>query len=155
MVIAGRCHCGNLSFALTWEPDPVEIPARACGCTFCVKHGNLWTATPDAALEVAVREPSLVSRYAFETLGYRRYEWKCNSHNAPSQRAALRYGFVFEGVMRAHMIAKGRNRDTAMFSMLDSEWPVRKANFERWLAPENFVDGRQIASLGAMNGVAG
>ena len=94
----------------------------------------------------------LLARYAFETLGYRRYEWKCNAHNAPSWRAALRYGFVFEGVMRAHMIAKGRNRDTAMFSMLDSEWPARKANFERWLRPENFASGKQIESLGAMNG---
>ena len=95
----------------------------------------------------------LLARYAFETLGYRRYEWKCNSHNAASRRAALRYGFVFEGVLRQQMIAKGRNRDTAMFSMLDGEWPARKANFERWLAPENFVDGKQVASLGAMNGV--
>lgn len=94
----------------------------------------------------------LLARYAFETLGYRRYEWKCNSLNAASRRAALRYGFVFEGVLRQHMIAKGRNRDTAMFSMLDSEWPARKANFERWLRPENFVDGKQIESLSALNG---
>ena len=94
----------------------------------------------------------LLARYAFETLGYRRYEWKCNAHNAASRRAALRYGFVFEGVMRQHMIAKGRNRDTAMFSMLDSEWPTRKANFERWLRPENFVNGKQVESLSALNG---
>lgn len=94
----------------------------------------------------------LLARYAFEALGYRRYEWNCNSHNAGSRRAALRYGFAFEGVMRQHMIAKGRNRDTAWFSMLDSEWPARKANFERWLAPDNFAaDGGQIASLRAMN----
>lgn len=95
----------------------------------------------------------LLARYAFETLGYRRYEWKCNSHNAPSRRAALRYGFAFEGILRQHMVAKGRSRDTAMFSMLDSEWPARKANFERWLAPDNFgADGRQKLSLGALNG---
>ena len=68
----------------------------------------------------------LLARYVFETLGYRRYEWKCNALNAPSRRAALRYGFVFEGILRQHMIAKGRNRDTAYFSMLDSEWPARK-----------------------------
>ncbi len=97
----------------------------------------------------------LLARYAFETLGYRRYEWKCNSHNAASRRAALRYGFVFEGILRQHMIAKGRSRDTAMFSMLDSEWPARKANFERWLAPDNFgADGQQKLSLGALNGAA-
>lgn len=97
----------------------------------------------------------LLARYAFETLGYRRYEWKCHSHNAASRRAALRYGFIFEGILRQQMIAKGRNRDTVMFSMLDSEWPARKANFERWLAPANFdADGRQIESLSALNTAA-
>jgi RimJ/RimL family protein N-acetyltransferase len=96
----------------------------------------------------------LLARYAFETLGYRRYEWKCNSLNAASRRAALRYGFVYEGTFRQHVIAKGRNRDNAWFSMLDSEWPARKRNFERWLAPENFTtDGKQILSLSALNGV--
>jgi RimJ/RimL family protein N-acetyltransferase len=96
----------------------------------------------------------LLARYAFETLRYRRYEWKCHSHNAASRRAALRYGFSFEGILRQHMIAKGRNRDTAMFSMLDSEWTARKANFERWLAVENFAaDGKQKLSLRALNGV--
>ena len=95
----------------------------------------------------------LLARYAFETLGYRRYEWKCNALNAASRRAALRYGFSYEGTFRQHLIAKGRNRDNAWFSMLDSEWPARKANFERWLAPENFTaDGRQKLSLRAMNG---
>jgi RimJ/RimL family protein N-acetyltransferase len=95
----------------------------------------------------------LLARYAFETLGYRRYEWKCNALNAPSWRAALRYGFVHEGVLRQHLIAKGRNRDNAYFSMLDSEWPQRKASFERWLAPENFTsDGKQILSLRELNG---
>jgi RimJ/RimL family protein N-acetyltransferase len=95
----------------------------------------------------------LLARYAFETLRCRRYEWKCNAFNAPSRRAALRYGFTFEGILRAHMIVKGRHRDTAYFSMLDSEWPARKANFERWLAPENFdADGKQKVSLGTLNG---
>lgn len=90
----------------------------------------------------------LFARYAFETLGYRRYEWKCNALNAASRRAAERYGFTFEGIFRQHMIVKGRNRDTAWFSILDTEWPLRKAAFERWLAPANFDDqGRQKASL--------
>ena len=98
----------------------------------------------------------LLARYAFETLGYRRYEWKCNALNAASRRAALRYGFSYEGTFRQHLIAKGRNRDNAWFSMLDSEWPARKASFERWLAPDNFAsDGRQKMSLGTMNGVGG
>jgi RimJ/RimL family protein N-acetyltransferase len=96
----------------------------------------------------------LLARYAFETLGYRRYEWKCNALNAPSRRAAFRYGFVFEGILRQHMIVKGRSRDTAYFSMLDSEWPTRKAAFERWLAPENFdAQGRQRTSLSELNAV--
>ena len=71
-------------------------------------------------------------------LGYRRYEWKCNALNAPSMRAAERLGFTYEGTFRQHMIVKGRNRDTAWFSMLDGEWPARKPAFERWLAPANF-----------------
>ena len=95
----------------------------------------------------------LLARYVFETLGYRRYEWKCNALNAPSRRAALRYGFTFEGILRQHMIAKGHNRDTAYYSMLDSEWPARKAAFERWLAPENFdAAGQQRVSLSELNG---
>ena len=94
----------------------------------------------------------LLARYAFETLGNRRYEWKCNALNAPSRRAALRYGFAFEGILRQHTIAKGRSRDTAYFSMLDSEWPARKAAFECWLAPENFdAEGRQLQSLAALH----
>lgn len=94
----------------------------------------------------------LAARYAFETLGYRRYEWKCNALNQPSRRAALRYGFVYEGTFRHHLIAKGRNRDNAWFSMLAEEWPARKANYERWLSPDNFgADGRQKISLAALN----
>jgi RimJ/RimL family protein N-acetyltransferase len=90
----------------------------------------------------------LMARHIFEDLGYRRYEWKCNALNAPSRSAALRLGFTFEGVFRQHMIVKGCNRDTAWFSMLDSEWPKRKAAFERWLDPENFDgEGRQKVSL--------
>jgi RimJ/RimL family protein N-acetyltransferase len=95
----------------------------------------------------------LLARYVFETLGYRRYEWKCNVLNQPSYRAAPRLGFTYEGLFRQHMIVKGRNRDTAWFSMLDSEWPARKAAFEQWLAPENFgPDGKQKVSLATLNG---
>jgi RimJ/RimL family protein N-acetyltransferase len=95
----------------------------------------------------------LLARHAFETLGYRRYEWKCNALNAPSRAAALRYGFKFEGILRAHMIIRGRNRDTAYFSMLDSEWPACKAAFEQWLAPENFdAGGKQKRTLVSLRG---
>ncbi|MCW8808778.1 MAG: hypothetical protein OQK79_11810 [Rhodanobacter sp.] len=67
MLIHGCCHCGNITFALGWEPDPAEIPARACTCSFCVKHGGVWTSHPAGSLKVAVKEPALVSRYAFGT----------------------------------------------------------------------------------------
>jgi hypothetical protein len=67
MLIHGQCHCGNIGFDLTWEPDPVWIPARACGCSFCTKHGAVWTSNPDATLQVHVADPGLVSHYAFGT----------------------------------------------------------------------------------------
>lgn len=67
MVIRGKCHCGNISFSLAWEPEPAEIPARACTCSFCIKHGGVWTSAPGGALEVVVKEPARVSKYAFGT----------------------------------------------------------------------------------------
>lgn len=97
----------------------------------------------------------LMARHVFEDLGYRRYEWKCDALNAPSRTAALRLGFTFEGIFRQHMIIKGRNRDTAWFSMLDSEWPARKAAFERWLDPSNFdANRKQKSSLRALPAMA-
>ena len=96
----------------------------------------------------------LVGDYGF-SLGYRRYEWKCNNRNEPSKRAALRFGFQYEGLFRQHMVVKGENRDTAWFSILDSEWPVRAQAFRRWLAPDNFdARGNQKRSLGAFNQIA-
>lgn len=90
----------------------------------------------------------LMMRYVFEELGYRRYEWKCDALNAPSIAAAKRLGFTFEGVFRQAVVYKGRNRDTAWLSVLDSEWPALKARFERWLDAGNFdAEGRQKASL--------
>ena len=120
-----------------------------------VEVGNVLY-TPAIQRTVGATEAQyLFARYVFDELGYRRYEWKCNDLNAPSKRAALRLGFTFEGVFRQHMIVKGRNRDTAWFSMLYSEWPARRAAFERWLAPENFdAAGRQKTSLSSLNGTA-
>ncbi|HET9147382.1 MAG TPA: GNAT family protein [Acetobacteraceae bacterium] len=90
----------------------------------------------------------LMMRRAFDELGYRRYEWKCDSLNAPSRRAAERYGFTFEGVFRQALVTKGRNRDTAWFSIIGCEWPEIRRAFEAWLAPENFgADGRQRRGL--------
>jgi RimJ/RimL family protein N-acetyltransferase len=119
-----------------------------------VEVGNIVYSPALQRTPLATEAQYLIARYAFETLRYRRYEWKCNALNAPSKRAAQRFGFIYEGLFRQHMIVKGRNRDTDWFSMLGSEWPARKANFERWLAPENFDrDGRQKTSLMALNKV--
>jgi RimJ/RimL family protein N-acetyltransferase len=91
---------------------------------------------------------ALMMGRVFDELGYRRYEWKCNALNAPSMRAAIRLGFTYEGTFRQSMIVKGRNRDTAWFSILDREWPRAKAAFQAWLDPSNRdADGRQRASL--------
>lgn len=101
---------------------------------------------------LATEAQFLMARHVFETLGYRRYEWKCNDLNGPSKRAAERFGFSYEGLFRQHMITKGRNRDTAWYAMLDGEWPQRKLAFTRWLDPANFDgDGRQKVSLATMN----
>lgn len=89
-------------------------------------------------------------QWAFEA-GYRRYEWKCNALNAPSRRAAMRLGLSYEGVFRQCQVVKGRNRDTAWYAAIDSEWPTLKAAFETWLSPDNFApDGRQRQSLSSL-----
>ena len=104
-------------------------------------------------LEMAATEAMfLMFTRVFDELGYRRLEWKCNDLNEPSKQAARRLGFTYEGTFRQHMIVKGRNRDTAWFSLLDSEWPAVRANMERWLSPANFdAEGRQRTSLSALN----
>jgi len=110
--------------------------------------GHIWFAPALQRTRASTEALWLMIRHAFD-LGYRRVEWKCNALNAPSRAAALRLGFRFEGVFFRHMIIKGRNRDTAWYSMLAEEWPARRAAFEAWLAPENFdAQGRQHRSLG-------
>jgi hypothetical protein len=90
-------------------------------------------------------------RHIFADLGYRRYEWKCNDRNEPSKRAALRFGFQHEGLFRQHMVVKGENRDTAWYSIIDSEWPRLQKAYEAWLDPANFdASGIQKHSLGEM-----
>lgn len=121
-----------------------------------VEIGNVLYTGPLRRTRAGTEAIYLLVRHAIETLGFRRVEWKCNDRNAASRHAALRYGFTFEGVFRQHMIVKGRNRDTAWYSLLDIEWPKRREAFEQWLAPDNFdADGRQIMSLAQLNGVGG
>jgi len=113
-----------------------------------IEVGNILMAPSLQKTTAATEAMYLMAKHIFDDLGYRRYEWKCNANNIPSRRAALRYGFTFEGIFRQHMIIKGRNRDTAWFSMLDSEWPARKVAFEAWLDPANFdPQGGQRQSL--------
>ena len=97
----------------------------------------------------------LLMDYVFAQLGYRRYEWKCDSLNAPSRQAAQRLGFSFEGIFRQAVVYKGRSRDTAWFSIIDSEWPALRAAFAAWLNPDNFdAHGQQRASLTQLRAAA-
>ncbi|MGD0737434.1 MAG: GNAT family protein [Terracidiphilus sp.] len=113
-----------------------------------IEVGNIMLSPSLQRTTAATEAMYLMAGHAFDYLGYRRYEWKCNALNQPSRRAALRLGFTFEGIFRQHMIIKGQSRDSAWFSMLDGEWPARKKAFESWLAPANFdADGRQRKSL--------
>lgn len=108
-----------------------------------VAHGNGMRRSP-----LSTEAHYLLAKHVFEDLGYRRYEWKCHNENEASKATAARYGFTFEGVFRQHVISKGQNRDTAWFSIIDSEWPRRRQVFELWLDPANFAgDGTQIRRL--------
>ncbi|MGA7088176.1 MAG: GNAT family protein [Candidatus Dormiibacterota bacterium] len=130
---------------------------RALGCAALmridppnrsIEVGNILYSPELQRSRGATEAMYLLARHIFEVLGYRRYEWKCDSLNAPSRRAALRLGFTYEGTFRQHMINKGRNRDTVWFSILDGEWPARRARLERWLDPANFdSQGRQKTAL--------
>jgi RimJ/RimL family protein N-acetyltransferase len=127
-----------------------------------IEVGHLAFSPALQATTAATEAMALMMANAFDELGYRRYEWKCNSLNAPSRRAALRLGFVYEGTFRQAAVVRGRNRDTAWFSVTDIEWPRLKEAFRRWLDPANFgPDGRQRVALssltepGAGNGAGG
>jgi RimJ/RimL family protein N-acetyltransferase len=121
-----------------------------------IEIGHIWFAPELQRTRKATEAIYLLAKTAFDDLGYRRLEWKCDSLNMPSRRAADRFGFTFEGIFRQHMIVKGRNRDTAWFSMTDGEWPSRKAAFEAWLAAENFDSaGEQRRSLAEIRTAAG
>ncbi|MTW18486.1 GNAT family N-acetyltransferase [Rhodoplanes serenus] len=119
-----------------------------------IEVGHLLFSPALARTPGATEAMALMMGRAFDALGYRRYEWKCDVLNAPSRAAALRLGFTFEGVFRAHMIRKGRGRDTAWFSIIEEEWPARRAAFAAWLSPDNFdAEGRQRRRLAELRGV--
>jgi len=113
-----------------------------------IEIGSILWGPAIARTRVATESLFLCARHAFDELGYRRFEWKCNARNEPSIRAARRFGFTYEGTFRQHMVTKGQNRDTAWFAITDGEWPPLRSAFERWLAPDNFDrHGRQQARL--------
>ncbi|MCZ8376247.1 MAG: GNAT family protein [Beijerinckiaceae bacterium] len=113
-----------------------------------IEIGSILWGPAMARSRVATEALFLFAAYAFDGLGYRRFEWKCNDRNEPSKRAALRFGFTYEGLFRQHMVAKGENRDTAWYSMIDPEWPALRAGYEAWLDPDNFdSNGHQKARL--------
>ena len=117
-----------------------------------IEIGHIWFSPAYQNTLQATEALWLMMRHAMDELEYRRLEWKCNAANSDSRSAALRLGFRFEGVFFNHQIVKGRNRDTAWYSIIDSEWPAVAENFRRWLDPDNFDEnGRQLSSLGSMN----
>lgn len=103
-----------------------------------IEIGNIWFSPRMQRTRAATEAMCLLMRHAMDDLGYCRLLWKCNALNAPSRRAAARLGFTYEGTLRAHMVVKGRRRDTAMFSILEDEWPARRVALEAWLADSNF-----------------
>ena len=113
-----------------------------------IEIGHIWLSPSLQRTRQATEAIYVMSRHAFDVLGNRRLEWKCDAANAASRRAAERFGFAYEGVFRQHRVVKGRNRDTAWYSITDAEWPARRAAFEAWLAPSNFdAAGHQRRSL--------
>jgi len=140
---SGRCEGRQALMRITPEHGVIEV-------------GGIYWGSAIARSRIATEAIYLHAHYVFDTLGYRRFEWKCNDRNAPSKRAAARFGFTYEGLFRQHMWTKGANRDSAWFSMLDREWAAIRAGFERWLEPGNFdAAGRQCSRLDAAAGARG
>jgi RimJ/RimL family protein N-acetyltransferase len=120
-----------------------------------IEIGHIWFGSPLQRTTAATEAIYLLASHAFDDLGYRRLEWKCNALNAASRRAAERFGFTFEGVFRNHMVLKGRNRDSAWYAITAEEWPAISAGFLAWLDAANFDDeGRQRRHLGDLIGEA-
>lgn len=124
----GRCEGRQTLMRITPAHRTIEI-------------GNIYWGPAISQSPVTTEANYLFAKYVFDDLGYRRYEWKCDALNAPSRRAAERFGFTYEGLFRRAVINKGRTRDTTWFAMIDEEWPALKAAYEAWLATDNFDSG--------------
>jgi RimJ/RimL family protein N-acetyltransferase len=139
---SGRAEGRQTFMRITPEHHSIEI-------------GNIYWGPAIARTPVTTEALFLFAKYAFEELGYRRFEWKCDALNAPSRAAALRFGFTFEGLFRRAIINKGRSRDTAWYAMIDEEWPALRAAYEQWLSRANFdAEGRQKVRLGDLTRAA-
>ncbi len=132
---SGRCEGRQALMRITPEHGVIEV-------------GSILWGPAIARTRVATEALYLFACYVFDALGYRRFEWKCDARNEPSKRAAARFGFIYEGTFRQHMVVKGENRDTAWFAMLDIDWSTIGKSFEQWLDPSNFDPlGRQKIRL--------
>lgn len=121
----------------------------------CIEIGSIYWGPAISQTSVTTEANFLFAKYAFDDLGYRRFEWKCDALNAPSRRAAERFGFTYEGLFRRAVIIKGRSRDTTWFAMVDDDWPALKAAYQRWLEPANFDPaGQQKLRLGDLTAAA-
>ncbi|MDO8614914.1 MAG: GNAT family protein [Dehalococcoidia bacterium] len=130
------------------RPAGVASYLRADPAMGCIEVGHLSYSPALQRTTAATEAMYLMMRRAFDELGYRRYEWKCNSLNAPSWNAAERLGFRYEGTFRQHWVQNGRNRDNAWFSILDGEWPTVRSALEAWLDPSNLGEsGQQLRTL--------
>jgi len=152
--VAKAAQTGDPLFHAILDPDgrPVGVSAfmRIDPAHGVIEIGHLNFSRLMQRTPIATEAIHLMLRRAFDELGYRRVEWKCDSLNAPSRAAAIRFGFSHEGIFRQAIVYKGRNRDTAWYSIVDAEWPPRREGYERWLAPGNFdAEGRQREKLAA------
>ncbi|HEY8579081.1 MAG TPA: GNAT family protein [Beijerinckiaceae bacterium] len=154
--IAAKARADNRRYYACVEPRSGEAQGFLClmrdePAHRTIEIGDVLFTPALQRTRGATEAVHLLAAHVFEGMGYRRLEWKCDTRNAPSHRAARRFGFTDEGVFRQHMLVRGESRDSAWLSMLDSEWPARRRAFEAWLAPENFdAEGRQRASLEAL-----
>jgi RimJ/RimL family protein N-acetyltransferase len=148
-------------FFIVIDKESGKIAGRQTLMRIDPKHGvaeigNIYWGPLMSRKPAATEAQFLFAQYMFDALGYRRYEWKCHNENLPSKRAAERFGFQFEGIFRNHRVAKGANRDTAWYAIIDAEWPALKRAYENWLDPANFdADGKQKRRLEDFRAEAG
>lgn len=148
-----KANAGPDRYVAVIDPSSGKALGRHAWMRIFPEHGSIeiggvYWGLAMARTRLATEAFFLFARHAFDDLGYRRFEWKCNNRNEPSKAAARRFGFQYEGTFRQDLIIKGESRDTAWFSIIDSEWPGLRVEYERWLSPDNFMaDGTQKTRL--------